>query len=35
MVKARLGKGTILEEATDMILQQNYSGILLDNDIRQ
>lgn len=34
MVKARLGKGTILEEATDMILQQNYSGILLDNDIR-
>ena len=34
LVKARLGKGTILEEATDMILQQNYSGILLDNDIR-
>ena len=34
MVKARLGKGTILEEATDMILQQNYSGILFDNDIR-
>lgn len=33
MVKARLGKGAILEEATDMILQKNYSGILLDNDI--
>ena len=33
MIKARLGKGAILEEATDMILQQNYSGILLDNDI--
>ena len=33
MIKARLGKGAILEEATDMILQQNYSSILLDNDI--
>lgn len=33
MVKARIGKGAILEEATDMILQKNYASILLDNDI--
>ena len=33
MVKARIGKGAILEEATDMILQKNYASILLDNNI--
>lgn len=33
MVKARIGNGTILEEATDMILQKNYASILLDNNI--
>lgn len=33
MVKARIGKGAILEEATDMILQKNYAAILLDNNI--
>lgn len=33
MVKARIGKSAILEEATDMILQKNYASILLDNDI--
>lgn len=34
LLKARLGKGVIFEEATDIILQKNYSGILLDNNIR-
>ena len=34
MVKARIGKGTILEEATDIILQKNYGPILLDNNIQ-
>jgi len=33
MVKARLGKGAILEEATDMLLQKNYASILLDNNV--
>ncbi len=33
MVKARIGKAAILEEATDVILQKSYAGILLDNDI--
>ncbi|WP_270526327.1 trigger factor [Longibaculum muris] len=33
LVKARVGKGAILEEATDIILQKNYAGILLDNDV--
>lgn len=33
MVKARIGKGTILEEATDMLLQKSYASILLDNNI--
>ena len=34
MVKARIGKAAILEEATDIILQKNYSSILLDNDVQ-
>ena len=34
LLKARLGKGVIFEEATDIILQKSYSGILLDNNIR-
>lgn len=34
MVKAKIGKGTILEEATDILLQKSYAGILLDNDIQ-
>jgi len=34
MVKARIGKATILEEATDIILQKNYGPILLDNGIQ-
>lgn len=34
LVKARLGKGAIYEEATDALLQNSYSSILLDNDIR-
>ena len=34
MAKARLGKGAILEEATDMILQKSYARILLDNEIQ-
>lgn len=34
MVKARIGKAAILEEATDIILQKNYSTIILDNDIQ-
>lgn len=33
MVKARIGKAAILEEATDVILQKSYAGILLDNNI--
>lgn len=33
LVKARVGKGAILEEATDIILQKNYAGILLNNDV--
>lgn len=33
MVKARIGKDAILEEATDIVLQKSYAGILLDNDI--
>lgn len=34
MVKARIGKAAILEEATDIILQKNYAGILLDNEVQ-
>lgn len=34
MVKARIGNAAILEEATDMILQKNYAGILLDNNVQ-
>ncbi len=33
LVKARIGKGAILEEATDIVLQNNYASILLDNQI--
>ena len=33
MVKARIGKAAILEEATDIILQKNYVSILLDNGV--
>lgn len=33
LVKSRIGKAALLEEATDIILQKNYSGILLDNGI--
>lgn len=34
MVKAKLGTGAILEEATDILLQKNYAAILLDNNIQ-
>ena len=34
LVKARIGKAALLEEATDIILQKNYSAILLDNGIQ-
>lgn len=34
MVKARIGKAAILEEATDLILQKSYAGILLDNNVQ-
>ena len=34
LVKARIGKGAILEEATDVILNKNYASILLDNNIQ-
>ncbi|WP_028043795.1 trigger factor [Candidatus Stoquefichus massiliensis] len=34
MVKARIGKAAILEEATDVILQKSYAAILLDNGIQ-
>lgn len=33
MVKAKIGKAAILEEATDIVLQKSYAGILLDNNI--
>lgn len=33
LVKARIGKAAILEEATDVILQKSYGPILLDNGI--
>lgn len=33
LVKTRVGKGPILEEATDILLKNSYSKILLDNDI--
>lgn len=33
MIKARIGKAAILEEATDMLLQKNYATILLDNNV--
>lgn len=33
LAKARLGKGVIIEEAIDMILQNSYASILLDNQI--
>ena len=33
MVKARIGKAAILEEATDIILNKNYASIITDNDI--
>ena len=34
IVKARIGKAAILEEATDLILQKSYAGILLDNNVQ-
>lgn len=34
LVKAKLGTGAVLEEATDILLQKSYAGILLDNDIK-
>jgi len=34
MVKARIGKAAILEEATDIILQKSYADILLNNDVK-
>lgn len=34
MVKARVGKAAILEEATDIVLQKSYAAILLDNGIQ-
>ncbi len=33
MVKARIGTAAILEEATDVILRESYTGILIDNNI--
>lgn len=33
MIKSKIGKGVILEEATDIALQKSYAGILLDNNI--
>lgn len=33
MVKARIGKAAILDEATDIILNKNYASIITDNDI--
>ena len=34
LVKARIGKNAILEEAMDAILNKNYASILLDNNIQ-
>ena len=33
LVKSRIGKGNILEEAMNMILSDNYNAILTDNEI--
>lgn len=33
MVKSKVGQASILEEATDIILQKNYAAILIDNNI--
>lgn len=33
MIKARIGKAAILEEATDVILNKNYSKIITDNHL--
>ncbi len=33
LVKARLGKRTILEEATDLILKENYTSLLSENEV--
>lgn len=33
MIKSKIGKAAILEEATDIALQKSYAGILLDNNI--
>ena len=34
MVRSRLGKAAILEEATDVVLKKSYAAILLDNNIQ-
>ena len=34
MVKSRVGKAAILEEATDVVLKKSYAAILLDNNIQ-
>ena len=34
MVKSRIGKGAILEEATDIILNKNYASIITENNIQ-
>lgn len=34
MIKSRIGKGAILEEATDIILNSNYAKIITENDIK-
>ena len=34
MIKSRIGTAAILEEATDIILQTSYAGILVDNNIQ-
>ena len=33
LVKSRIGKGNILEEAMNMILSDNYNAILTNNEI--
>lgn len=34
MIKSRIGKAAILEEATDIILNKNYQSILVDNNVQ-
>lgn len=34
MIKSRIGKGAILEEATDIILNKNYASIITENNIQ-